>query len=474
MLFFTHFVFDLIVEQTNLYYMQVNAAKPSPMIWFDTCVEEMQAFFGVIIAMGVVRMPEFDDYWSTDPIFRNSWFSSIFSRDRFKQILRYLHCADNSKRPDRNAPGYKLFKVQALIDTLNLSFRNLYTPKQNLSIDESMVGTKCRVSFIQYMSKKPKKLGIKLWTLCEAETGYCLQFQVYTGKTENDSGEVQAEHGLTYRVVFDLMKYYFDKGYVVFLDNFYTSYQLFVDLLSKGTGACGTVRSNRFGYPKQLQGKRKMEKGEAIFYCTNGVTAVRWFDKRDVHALSTIHGNEMVSIPPRRSENQPVSKPMLIVDYNRYMNGVDRCDQLLTYYALNRRSTKWWKKVFFRLLDLCIINSMVLYFSMFPEKGAKRQAHKQFRMELAHELVQPLLDRNAESDSLRTPCGRPCNSDEVRLKGKHFAISQQPRRRCVVCAYQKGESGKLQNKKTVNFCPKCNKYVCKDCFEFYHTRSTLK
>jgi len=76
------------------------------------------------------------------------------------------------------------------------------------------------------------------------------------------------------------------------------------------------------------------------------VTAVRWFDKRDVYALSTIHGNEMVSLPPRRNENQPVTKPTLIVDYNKYMNGVDRCDQLLTYYALNRRSTKWWKKVF--------------------------------------------------------------------------------------------------------------------------------
>ena len=255
----------LIVEQTNLYYMQVNAAKPSPMIWFDTCVEEMQAFFGFIIAMGVVRMPEFDDYWSTDPIFRNSWFSSIFSRDRFKQILRYLHCADNSKRPDRNAPGYKLFKVQALIDTLNLSFRNLYTPKQNLSIDESMVGTKCRVSFIQYMPKKPKKFGIKLWTLCEAETGYCLQFQVYTGKTENDSGEVQAEHGLTYRVVFDLMKYYFDKGYVVFLDNFYTSYQLFVDLLSKGTGACGTVRSNNLDIQSSCRAREKWKKERRFF-----------------------------------------------------------------------------------------------------------------------------------------------------------------------------------------------------------------
>ena len=43
---------------------------------------------------------------------------------------------------------------------------------------------------------------------------------MYTGKAENDRGEVQAEHGLTYRIVFDLIKYYFHKGYNVFLHNF--------------------------------------------------------------------------------------------------------------------------------------------------------------------------------------------------------------------------------------------------------------
>jgi len=46
------------------------------------------------------------------------------------------------------------------------------------------------------------------------------------------------------------------------------------------------------------------------------------------------------------SMNEECTKPTLIVDYNKYMNGVYRCDKLLTYYALNRRSTKWWKKVF--------------------------------------------------------------------------------------------------------------------------------
>jgi len=83
---------------------------------------------------------------------------------------------------------------------------------------------------------------------------------VYTGKVES-----AVELGLAHRVVFDLMKHYLDKGYHLYMDNFYTSYELFTDLLRHKTGACGTVRSNRLGFPKQLQGKIKMQRGEAKF-----------------------------------------------------------------------------------------------------------------------------------------------------------------------------------------------------------------
>ena len=38
------------------------------------------------------------------------------------------------------------------------------------------------------------------------------------------------------------------------------------------------------------------------------------------------------------------------------MNGVDRSDQLLSYYSLNRKSVKWWEKVHWRLFELVIIN----------------------------------------------------------------------------------------------------------------------
>ena len=64
-----------------------------------------------------------------------------------------------------------------------------------------MIITKSRISFIQNIPKKPKKFGIKVWLHCKVKTVYCLQFQVYTGKFETEG----AEHGPSYRVLFDLL-----------------------------------------------------------------------------------------------------------------------------------------------------------------------------------------------------------------------------------------------------------------------------
>ena len=120
------------------------------------------------------------------------WSSAIFSRNRFKQILRYLHLVDNSENLRRTDPNYnKLFKLGDIPEKLNKSFKEMYDPSRQLSLDEQMIGTKSRIGFLQYMPKKPKKFGIKLWALCESLSGYCLQFQIYTGKAAGGT-----EHGL--------------------------------------------------------------------------------------------------------------------------------------------------------------------------------------------------------------------------------------------------------------------------------------
>ena len=68
------------------------------------------------------------------------------------------------------------------------------------------------------------------------------------------------------------------------------------------------------------------------------MTAGHWKDKRDVFALSTIHGNAVGDDAPH--------KPKLICEYNQHMGGVDYNDQLLVYFVLGRTTMKWWKRVF--------------------------------------------------------------------------------------------------------------------------------
>ena len=123
-----------------------------------------------------------------------------------------------------------------------------------------------------------------------------------------------------------------------------------------------------------------------------------------------------------------VIKPLMVQSYNMNMGGVDRFDQRLSYYSLSRKSKKWWKKVFFRLSEMALINSMILFHIKYPDLKKKKSSHHKFREMLIHKLVQHYLDNKA--DSLVEPGVRPMQNsgkqrkvevlDSTRLTGKHF------------------------------------------------------
>ncbi|XP_052826863.1 piggyBac transposable element-derived protein 4-like [Octopus bimaculoides] len=108
------------------------------------------------------------------------------SKTRYSKISQYLHLIDSANAPSKNDPNYDpLYKVRPVIDLLVNSYKTEYLPRKNLSVDETMIGYKGRVHFRQYMPAKPTKWGTKVWKVCEAETGYCVNFSVYTGKKYN-------------------------------------------------------------------------------------------------------------------------------------------------------------------------------------------------------------------------------------------------------------------------------------------------
>ena len=132
-------------------------------------------------------------------------------------------------------------------------------------------------------------------------------------------------------------------------------------------------------------------------YLSDRITFLQYIGKiwrkRDVYVMSTIHDNGVTEIQCKREDK--VAKPNRILSYNKYMRGVDKCDQHLNYYFIGWKSLRWWERAFFQLVQLSAVNAMVTYFHHKNDFRKKKCFHKTFRQMLVHELVQSHLDNKA-------------------------------------------------------------------------------
>jgi hypothetical protein len=277
-LFFTEEMMRHVTDQTNVYAQQTLAARqlgPHSRLaaWSDVSIDEMKAVFSLMFTMGLVDKADIDSYWSTDEVLSTPFFPSVMSRNRFTQILSFLHVNDNSNYVARGQPGHDaLFKVRPIYTQLMANFLRVYRPRQNLSIDEGIVPWSGRLKFRVYVPMKPDRFGIKAHQLCESETGYCIGTSIYTGKdyVPNRHGDAaELAKGQSHNIVFGLLRDsgLLNKGHCVYMDNYYSSPTLFDALKAEDTMACGTVRLNRKEVPKALQLKLR-NPGEVWIYIT--------------------------------------------------------------------------------------------------------------------------------------------------------------------------------------------------------------
>ena len=146
-LFFTDEICEYIVAQTNLYAEQVLGEKYSE--WEKVTVEELRAYFGFMVLMGVVSLPAMDDYWRRDPLLHYSPIADRISRDRFRDIHRFLHLADNSSLPERDDPQYTIAWAKS-----DRSWRSCRRDSQRctshtVKIDEAMITFQGRSTLMQ-------------------------------------------------------------------------------------------------------------------------------------------------------------------------------------------------------------------------------------------------------------------------------------------------------------------------------------
>lgn len=56
-----------------------------------------------------------------------------------------------------------------------------------------------------------------------------------------------------------------------------------------------------------------------------------------------------------------MKKPEVIDEYNRHMSGINRCDQMVSYYSTLIKSVFWYIKELFHFLDLAPWNANFVY-----------------------------------------------------------------------------------------------------------------
>ena len=135
--------------------------------WADVTEAEMSGFLAIILNMGLIEMPNIEDYWSTSWVSLVSFFPSVMSRDRFELIFWMLHVS----HAEDGRPAQRIDKVKALLQVLTGNFKRSYMPSRELAVDETMVGFRGRFGPKQYMPNKPVKYGSRPSHLQTATTG---------------------------------------------------------------------------------------------------------------------------------------------------------------------------------------------------------------------------------------------------------------------------------------------------------------
>ena len=138
-------------------------------------------------------------------------------------------------------------------------------------------------------------------------------------------------------------------------------------------------------------------------------------------------------------------------------------DQMIMYYGFSHRSVKWWKRVFFHLLDVALVNSYILYKTA---NASSKMTQLNFRLSVAKSLVEGLQHPHHRHHP-------PAPELPIRLTERAFPepIPGAKRADCKVCSVR----GAGQRHQTGYRCKLCHAPLCLyPCFERYHTLKDYK
>lgn len=459
-------IINIICTETNCY------AKSLGDKTFLVVKKDIEIFLGINIVMTYIKYPSIRMYWSSEKGLGLPFIADAMSRDRFMQIKKYIHLVNLNDLTDI-AKADKYFRVRPILDILHKTFHESVDPPEHQSIDEMLIPFKGRSGLKQYLKKKPKKWGFKVWVRA-SPNGYVHCFETY-----QSSQSPRSTYGPIGDSVINISHGLEDKNHKLFIDNLFTGYELLKYFTSKKIYVIGTLQLNRFpGIKEHLVElkKNKLSRGStSLATSKDNITAVRWFDNKEVHTASTYAGVEPTDLVRRWDKKTKsyisVSRPFAIGEYNKYMGGVDLNDRMVAHYPHGFKNKKWYLRIFYHFLNVALVNSWICY-----KEKVEEITFLEFKSSVANALIYAQRPKkrgrpaknNDEDDVSNLQCKRKrATTKSVSLDIRFDSVGHYPTKTNSQHASRCKESS--CTKKTRYLCKKCDISVCPECMEKYHT-----
>jgi hypothetical protein len=164
--------------------------------------------------------------------------------------------------------------MRAIFDKTNDSCAKYQTNRTFSSYDIILL-FKGRVIFGQYIPKKPKWFGLKLYKLCYSK-GITYNMTVYLGRDRKGATPSMTATCATVAGLAARIKHI---GHKLEMDSFFSSTVLFDDLHTKTINCCGPVGPNRKGKRKNFGYRMRLKKDDLKTWVKGILTAIVWKDK---------------------------------------------------------------------------------------------------------------------------------------------------------------------------------------------------
>lgn len=456
-LFIDNNIIKSIVFCTNLYIDRIAPKFTRSRDVNKTDENEIKCLIGLLYLAGVNRSghQNLEDLWRTNGLGIDI-FHATMTMKRFFFLLRCIRFDDYRDRQSRKEiDNFAAFRE--IFELFLANCENNYTLSEYTTIDEQLVAFRGRCPFRVYIPSKPAKYGLKIQTICDSQTWYTLNMELYTGKQRD--GPYKISNSAT-DVVLRLSKPIYDSGRNITADNWFSSITLANELLEKKITLVSTLRKNKRELPIQFVSTKNRAENSTLFGFAKKMTIASYIPKKNknVIMLSTMHLDGTISELPEDN-----SKPEIILFYNKTKTGVDTVDEMCATYSVSRKVRRWPLVLFFRLIDIAGINAQVIFST---NNQNNRLIRRKFLEDIGLSLLQVQLKKRVISNYLPRSLRQKAFTFSEEEKLPEISPVLGKRGRCAICPRNKDIKTKTSCQKCKTFmCLKHMETVCNDCFE---------